>query len=903
MAATTIEKLAIELGLEVKDLKAGLKKAVSEIKKDTRGMKKDFRSVSGEINRMYTGLKKMATGLPAKLGLAGGIAGLGLFTKGMIASRMEMEDFETEWTVLMGSVEAARERLEELTHFAATTPFQLPDIIRAGKQMQNFGMYSKENLTLVGDAAAYSKQPIGELGMWFGRLYDALQSGRPAGEATMRLQELAIISGDTRNRIEAMQKAGKSGQEIWEAFAGSLGHLSGMMEKKSKTMGGMISNLRDLWYQFKIWVSEHVFQALKRDIDTVLQKINEWAASGKLKEWAGMVGEKIEGLYNLIKGVFEFLSKHWDVITSVATAVAAVVIGIEAWTAAQTVLNAVMTANPIGLIVTGIGLLIAAITYAVKKTVGWAAVFDVVKKSASTFWEFLKFLGGLIRDWVVNIAQGFKGFGKVVEGVFTLNFDKIKEGFEEIKAAPQGFLNAVIDRFSKASNNAVALWSKAQEEIEAKVVKAEVKGVTTTTLPPIPPPIIEVDSAVLKKIRDLQIKNTQDIYERRRQEAKAWYDDELVMAKGNAALEAEIKKQYQFKLEDIKNEELTKEKEISDKIRDLNIQNIQDEYERRRQKAEAWAADEITSAQGNAEMISAIREQLRIRLSDIDADEKAEMMQRQNEISDFLMNSFTQIGDDFAAMLTGQEVNWGQTWQRMIQFWIRSFFQNMLRGIARSVAAFIVGENVKRKEMMKTAVVAVASGAKQVGMALKSAAAAIYNAIANIAKKLSFLGPLAIPAVAAAGAALVALMLKFKKSLGLARGTRVKEPTAALLGEAGPEIVAPEKDFITYSRELIASIMGQLRDVIYEIQRPVIEAVETSNMIKEIRTVSMTSPQAALAVAEKISGGMDEESLIVLKQIRDNIRNLELTTESKIEGEDIYQLYELKAREHGRKEY
>ncbi len=45
--------------------------------------------------------------------------------------------------------------------------------------------------------------------MWIGRLYDGLQSGRPVGEAMMRLQELGVISGDTRNQIENLQKSAR----------------------------------------------------------------------------------------------------------------------------------------------------------------------------------------------------------------------------------------------------------------------------------------------------------------------------------------------------------------------------------------------------------------------------------------------------------------------------------------------------------------------------------------------------------------------------------------------------------------------------------------------------------------------------------------------------------------------
>ena len=60
---------------------------------------------------------------------------------------------------------------------------------------------------------------------------------------------------------------------------------------------------------------------------------------------------------------------------------------------------------------------------------------------------------------------------------------------------------------------------------------------------------------------------------------------------------------------------------------------------------------------------------------------------------------------------------------------------------------------------------------------------------------------------------MLALFGKFRKTLGLAVGTRVNSPTAAIIGEAGPEIVAPEKDFMTYSRELITAFSTKLNNV------------------------------------------------------------------------------------------
>lgn len=61
----------------------------------------------------------------------------------------------------------------------------------------------------------------------------------------------------------------------------------------------------------------------------------------------------------------------------------------KAWAAAQMVLNVILTANPIGIIIVAIGLLIAAIAYVASKTTGWAETWDSAVKWMTAVGDFL----------------------------------------------------------------------------------------------------------------------------------------------------------------------------------------------------------------------------------------------------------------------------------------------------------------------------------------------------------------------------------------------------------------------------------------------------------------------------------------------------------------------------------
>ena len=119
--------------------------------------------------------------------------------------------------------------LDRLYKFGATTPFEFPEVEKAARIMQTFGLdvtTTGKNLELVGNIAAGVGQPFDEVATWVSRMYDAIQSGRPFGEASARLQEMGALSGTARNRIEEMGRSRaspppRSGPSSTRRWAGS----------------------------------------------------------------------------------------------------------------------------------------------------------------------------------------------------------------------------------------------------------------------------------------------------------------------------------------------------------------------------------------------------------------------------------------------------------------------------------------------------------------------------------------------------------------------------------------------------------------------------------------------------------------------------------------------------------
>lgn len=137
-------------------------------------------------------------------------------------------------------------------------------------------------------------------------------------------------------------------------------------------------------------------------------------------------------------------------------------------TAAQYALNVAMTANPIGIIIVGIGLLVAAVVYCYNK-------FDWFRGGINAAWATFKGLGAFIEDSFMAVLHGL---GTTLHGIFHLDFNEIKAGFVQ---TAQGLASAAMDLGKKTIdgyNEGVA--SKAENPLAVASPKnlkgAKIKG-------------------------------------------------------------------------------------------------------------------------------------------------------------------------------------------------------------------------------------------------------------------------------------------------------------------------------------------------------------------------------------------------------------------------------------------
>jgi len=217
------------------------------------------------------------------------------------------EQFETaalQFETLLGSAAAAKERIEALYEYANKTPFLNPDVLQGGKILQAFGkdaLGTGKGLEMTGDMAAYAGAQFNEIAIWVGRAYSSIMGGRPFGEAAQRLQELTLLTGEERNRLEALNESGASAATIWAAFTDIMTKTEGSAQRLSDSMRGAKSTIAGLWGEIKRLTGIKLFESVKEDIIGIRDDLSDAFDTERIQDFADKAGTAIAGFYDTIK--------------------------------------------------------------------------------------------------------------------------------------------------------------------------------------------------------------------------------------------------------------------------------------------------------------------------------------------------------------------------------------------------------------------------------------------------------------------------------------------------------------------------------------------------------------------------------------------------------------------------
>lgn len=391
-------------------------------------------NASAKIKGVGMSLEDFGSNLQ-KVGAAGlAIGGItALVTKGFIEQAGAMEQNQIAFTTMLGSAEKANVLLKQMSDFAARTPFNLPDIVNAGKQLLAYGTAQGDVIKtteMLGNVASGLGIPLGDLVYLYGTLQvqqraytkDLIQFTNRGVDV---ITPLANQFGVTKDKVFDLASEGKiSFADIQKAFQGMTsegGKFFNLMDKQSKSTLGVWSNFQDAITRLQIAMGNALLPtvtAVLNGLIPFLTKIGEFA-----KQHPGIVkGLVAMGLAIGVLGAVLFAVG--TVITPILAFFALLPVAMAGITAAAGVLGAVLAVvfSPVTLIILAIVAAIALLALAWKNNWGdiqgktKAVVSFLVSAFQNTIAAIQQFIGLVVSAWntateaIVNFVNAVTTF-------------------------------------------------------------------------------------------------------------------------------------------------------------------------------------------------------------------------------------------------------------------------------------------------------------------------------------------------------------------------------------------------------------------------------------------------------------------------------------------------------------
>lgn len=315
---------ALELILELTD----------HVSKGLGGIQKELEGTSAKTGILQTALGVVGGGLISK-GIDAVTGAFGDLKSGLIDGNAEFERYQVQFGVLLGSTDKAKDRLKELADFGAKTPFELPEVVKADKILQGFGLESEaaakkfgfsgaQIRTIAGDVASGTGADFTEIANDIGKL-----GSGATGEAISRFQELGIVTREELTKMGLQfSKSGELTSPLPKAMETVLtamkGKFGGMMDAQSATFEGMVSNLEDWKSQTLRTIGAPIFDVLKGQLGNLLTFLSSDAVHGAIDGFAQTLAGGIGAAMTwLTDTAIPALVSGWNTIAPVISVVSA----------------------------------------------------------------------------------------------------------------------------------------------------------------------------------------------------------------------------------------------------------------------------------------------------------------------------------------------------------------------------------------------------------------------------------------------------------------------------------------------------------------------------------------------------------------------------------------------------
>lgn len=387
-----------------------------------------------------------------------------------------MESYLTNFKVMLGNEEQAAAKLSELRKMAASTPFALSDLTEGTQTLLQFGIAADDTtgvLQRLGDISLGNADKLQTLVRAYGKMSSAhkvtLENVNMMIDAGFNpLNQICEATGESMSDLyKRISDGSVSFEELQYAVQAATSEggqfYNGMLEA-SQTFSGRMSTLKDNVSALTGELTSGLFAAL----GDLVVKLNEVVTScldsdekmAQLKETIGIATAVVAAAgtaFLTYKGYVAAATAIEVIHTAATTAMTAAHAAAEAGTTglalAQAALNAVLEANPIGLVVAALAALAAGLTTAYKTSETFR---NAVNSAFSAVKNIAQSAIGTVVDWINELVAKINGAAAALAN--------LKNGIGAAADAYNSAYNNYINNYNQRKN--AKQWDADHKDLE-----------------------------------------------------------------------------------------------------------------------------------------------------------------------------------------------------------------------------------------------------------------------------------------------------------------------------------------------------------------------------------------------------------------------------------------------------
>lgn len=381
---------------------------------------------------------------------------LGKVVQSGVDYNASMESYLTNFKVMLGNEELAAAKLSELRKMAASTPFALSDLTEGTQTLLQFGIAADDTtgvLKQLGDISLGNADKLQTLVRAYGKMSSAqkvtLENVNMMIDAGFNpLNQICDATGESMSDLYKRISDGRvSFEELQYAVQAATSEggqfYNGMLEA-SQTFSGRMSTLKDNVAALTGELTSGLFAALGDLVvklnDVVTSFLDSDEKMAQLKDTIGIATSVVAAAgaaFLAYKGYVALATAaevaHTVATTAMTAANAAAEAGATGLALAQAALNAVISANPVALLVSALAALATGLVTAYKTSETFR---NAVNSAFSAVKNIAQSAIGTVVDWINDLVAKIEGAAAALAN--------LKNG-----------IGAAADAYNTAYNNAI----------------------------------------------------------------------------------------------------------------------------------------------------------------------------------------------------------------------------------------------------------------------------------------------------------------------------------------------------------------------------------------------------------------------------------------------------------------